>query len=80
MSSSPRRPPAPPADTTRYLSRQMTDEGQEDQDTNRDQRTIPAITDWACCSLAGLGAVVALTVVVVMVLWHAGPRLRPPVS
>jgi hypothetical protein len=48
----------------------MTDEGGVGQDSGRDQRTIPAITDWACCSLASLGAVVALMVVVVLVTWH----------
>jgi hypothetical protein len=57
----------------RYDSGQMTDEGQEGQDSSRKQRTFPAITDWACCSLASLGAMVALTVVIVLVMWHAGP-------
>ena len=56
-----------------YDSRQMTDDGQDGQDPRRKQRTFPAITDWACCALASLGAVVALTVMIVLVMWHAGP-------
>jgi hypothetical protein len=57
----------------RYDARQMTDEGQEGQDPSRDRRTWPAITDFYCCALASLGAVVAVTVVAVLLFWHAGP-------